>query len=312
MTLHQSDDCTYINTIVYLSGMEDNNRGICPKCGTQNEPGSLFCRNCGAKLDSPVRYCTSCGRPLPSPSTAVCPACGAVQSRPVQAPVAPLSVQAPVQQNYSVMPQQPVSVPGGDVLIPPSAADFDALRRIRRFGLIGIVEAVISIILLSSGMDSVIVPAVGKAAALLGLSLLAALVVIADIGLYVYAVYQVRSAFRLLSRQDSRFSTPASLVNLLLLSISLIGVVFILLFAALAAHTVGAVLLLAAVILILAVVAVVGVVGLLLGLWRLGSRYRDDAMKVAAILFIIPFLSVVGAILVFASSNSLLKRMKGS
>lgn len=42
----------------------------------------------------------------------------------------------------------------------------------------------------------------------------------------------------------------------------------------------------------------------MLGLWRVGSRYRDDTFKAAAILLIIPLLQIVRYVLILIGSES--------
>lgn len=48
----------------------------------------------------------------------------------------------------------------------------------------------------------------------------------------------------------------------------------------------------------------VGLIGILIGVWRLGTRYGDGVFKVSALLLIFPIVSFVGAILILYSAYS--------
>ncbi len=61
-----------------------------------------------------------------------------------------------------------------------------------------------------------------------------------------------------------------------------------------------------------AIVALVGYIGVLIGLWRLGTRYNDSMFKVGAILLIFPFLNLVGAILILIGANAALRQAEGA
>jgi len=52
---------------------------------------------------------------------------------------------------------------------------------------------------------------------------------------------------------------------------------------------------------ILVLIGAIG--GVILGLWRVGTRYSSDLFKVASILSIIPFLSIVGSILILVGAG---------
>ena len=55
-----------------------------------------------------------------------------------------------------------------------------------------------------------------------------------------------------------------------------------------------------------ALLLLIGTVGVLIGIWRLGERYQRSGFKVAAILFIFPFVNIVGSILILVETTSLL------
>ena len=61
---------------------------------------------------------------------------------------------------------------------------------------------------------------------------------------------------------------------------------------------------------ITAIIILVGYIGLLIGIWRLGSRYSSDGFKVGAVLLIFPVLSVAGAILILVSARNARARIE--
>jgi Protein of unknown function (DUF973) len=54
----------------------------------------------------------------------------------------------------------------------------------------------------------------------------------------------------------------------------------------------------------------IGLIGLIIGLYRFGSRYSNSIAKVGAILYIIPFLSIVAPILVFIGAAQVQKKLR--
>lgn len=56
--------------------------------------------------------------------------------------------------------------------------------------------------------------------------------------------------------------------------------------------------------------AAVGMIGgAILGVWRMGSRYKESLFKIGAIFFVIPFLDIVAPILLILGVNSATKKM---
>ena len=130
-------------------------------------------------------------------------------------------------------------------------------------------------------------------------------------------------AFQKLATFDSRFSTPAKLSLLLAIAVALVTVIIYPLLIQLndsltciqnaqnssnttalsgcISSTEG---LLIAVLFIAAIMALVGYIGLLIGLWRLGTRYNNSLFKVGAIFAIFPILNLVGAILILVAAYS--------
>ncbi len=134
-----------------------------------------------------------------------------------------------------------------------------------------------------------------------------------------------RLAFVDLGQFDSRFSTPGTLVLLILVALpilllALFGLVYALEQAITCAGSgnpitsaclnVGTLLGIVAVMGITAIIILVGYIGLLIGIWRLGSRYSSDGFKVGAVLLIFPVLSVAGAILILVSARNARARIE--
>ena len=126
-------------------------------------------------------------------------------------------------------------------------------------------------------------------------------------------------AFHGLSTVDPTFRTPAvlSLLALIGIAFSLVGAALVLngLYAAEACVGAGNPITRACLLTgpfwagiafaaIGGVLALIGLIGVLLGLWRVGTRYQDSLIHVGTFLLIFPYLNVVGAVLILASASS--------
>jgi len=133
-----------------------------------------------------------------------------------------------------------------------------------------------------------------------------------------------RSAFRTLAPVDRGFATPATLTLLALLSllVVLVGVVFLInaLYQAVACdgsgHPITAACLQstslwagAAFLVIGAILFLVGFIGMLVGIWRVGRRYSETTIQIGAVLSIIPYLNIVGAILILIGARSAARKV---
>ena len=63
------------------------------------------------------------------------------------------------------------------------------------------------------------------------------------------------------------------------------------------------------VIMVAGTLALIGEVGAILGLWRIGSKYGQTSVRVGAILFIIPLVSVAGSILLFTGIRQIARTL---
>lgn len=61
-----------------------------------------------------------------------------------------------------------------------------------------------------------------------------------------------------------------------------------------------------------AIIALIGVIGLLVGIYRLGGRFDQSTFKIGAILLILPFLSIVGQILILVATYSAEEKVRAA
>jgi hypothetical protein len=284
-----------------------------------------------AAFSMATRFCAFCGQPV-APNGRFCSACGAAVggTAPPPSPAGtPPSYVATGPAAYT--PYRPSYPADQGSLIASGGGDRLALSNVFLAAILGLVGVVLSYSELFT--TSVTASFTGATTTSTGgsftldmteLYVLVALggagVVLALIELWLY-----RQAFRTLARDDSRFSTPASLTLLALVAllviivvaIALVGVVYQAIICAgpgnpitSACINAGSVLGLIVIIGVAAIVLLVGYIGLLIGIWRLGTRYGEDMFKVGAILLIIPLLNVVGLILILVATNSARGRLR--
>ena len=204
--------------------------------------------------------------------------------------------------------------------------DRRALRAVRWASILGLVASVAGLVALTvPGFTQLVTVSSTNAGPVLSTGgttqlgvYVAATAVLGLVELFLY-----RSAYRTLSEVSREFSAPSTLSLLAIVGALLAVVGFALLFAAIveAIHCVGAghpitsaclfdggfwaaVALLGTG----ALLAVVGFIGILVGLWRMGRRFDMPLFKVAAILLILPYLSVLGQILLLVGTTQELGR----
>ena len=277
---------------------------FCPYCGKPVVAGGTFCPSCGATLGSPATGAV--GTPPPSPF-----------APPPVGPVPPLGA------TYSMFgAPNPASL----------SLDRSALSSVQWAAVLALVGAFVSVVTLFAGNVGSLVTVTTTASGSSSLSLSAAalyfLAVTAGVGLVLTVLELIlyRSAFRALAPIDDRFSTPATLVLLLFIAVILIvvigaaviGVALQAIACAGAGNpitssclSVGTLLDLVGLLAVVAIVALIGYIGLLIGIWRLGSRYNESLFKVGAILLIFPVLNFIGAILILVGARAALSRLGG-
>jgi hypothetical protein len=148
-----------------------------------------------------------------------------------------------------------------------------------------------------------------------------AVLLVASIALALVELWLYREAFRELSPYDAGFSTPRTLALLAIIGLALLVVGFAGLFAVIdqaincaggssissSCINLGEVLGLLGLIGVSAIIALVGFIGVLIGIWRLGTRYNEGLFKAGAILLI--FIGFVGAILILIAARSVRSRL---
>ncbi len=271
--------------------------------------------------------CSFCGRPVP-PVASFCPSCGAAVggASTTSSPFGPTSPAFP--------PTGPLS-PSWGTGPSPSTRDADrlALGRVRLAallalfgGALGAAELVLNTLnpfvsssKTSSGSTILAFQSPGVWA---GILVAAIVLVVAELLLY-------WGAFRALRAHDPRFSAPATLAVIAVIGIVLVFLGTALLLAEIISFVqcVGTgggpppsscvassgLLRGLAVVGLGAIVALIGYLGVLVGIWRLGTRYAgaggstETFFHAGAILLIFPYLGLVGAVLILVAAHRALE-----
>ncbi|MDA8054056.1 MAG: DUF973 family protein [Thermoplasmatales archaeon] len=204
---------------------------------------------------------------------------------------------------------------------PNTKTEHDALENIRLFSLLSIVGfvidaaiAVISVFYITSLLSSLLQTS-AVSPSLLGFDVaIIVMGVVAAILLLLSFVF-LRRGYRTLKGISTAFSSPYTGVNLFFIGLVLVvvgAIVFIpiaLLHVSLAHIAIGMIV----VVLIGAVMSFVGeILALIVGSFRLKTQFNNSTYGTAGIMFIIgifiPFLPMVGAILLYTATNSQLKK----
>lgn len=202
----------------------------------------------------------------------------------------------------------------------------NSTRNVRWAAAIGLVSAVAGLVAASlPGLADIVGVSSTSTGPVVSLNLPALLATYLGVAcaLAVLQFWFYRRAFATLSAVSDEFSTPSTLTLVAIAGVVLVAIGFALLLAALsrAIQCAGAGNPLTASCLetgefwggvasiaIGAIVTLVGYIGLLIGVWRLGTRFDHSLFKVGAVLLIIPYLSVVGEILILIGAQQALTR----
>jgi hypothetical protein len=65
-----------------------------------------------------------------------------------------------------------------------------------------------------------------------------------------------------------------------------------------------------ALLLLAGIIALVGFIGTLVGIWRLGDRYGNSLFKIGAVLLIIPYVNIIGQILILVAAGGARAQIK--
>jgi hypothetical protein len=226
----------------------------------------------------------------------------------------------------------PIRPPSVGTVGSKARSDRSALVSLQRGGMLGLVGGLIgwftSVYLSSSGALSQNVSTTASGQPMISFNTgaieVVLLIAVASAAVEVVTLAYFLSAFRALREEDSSFEGPARYLWLALIALPLLLLALAYLLESLvhfanclnavpaganwmdsctsqAAATGGAILLL----LLFAVFALIGWIELLLGVWRLGEHFHESRFRVAAILLIIPFLSVIAAGMVWYYARKL-------
>ncbi len=276
-------------------------------------------------------FCSRCGQPVPVGSS-FCAHCGA----PVGGAPAPGTGFGPGAAAPGFGSAGTWGPPVSDAA---RAADLRALDRARRAAVYGIFGfslnlTAVYLLLYESFVFSFSSDCTGPQHVCALTTSASAAAVDAYVGVYVagvlltiLAVLALREAYLALAPIDARFRSPARLALLgpIGLVTSMAGLAVLVAIAGPifsscsstptsacynAVHTaIGQALAPVALVLGGGLLWIVGELVVLLGVWRMGARYDDASFKVAAVLLFLPFVDVIGMILVWVGASSIGRRI---
>lgn len=256
-----------------------------------------------------TKYCTQCGNG-DDDGAAFCSKCGAPHT------------------NSPSTPPPGMGSPYGGSRVTLTQLDRQVLEKLKWFGILGVIAEAMGMIVPFITLGSVFTPGGMMAAPQMAAGSVATAVAvgIAGIVIGIIALFMIITAFRILLREDRReFSLPLKmlwgLLAGLILYIVAIGLIAAATFSAGTnpfmpngsaprfSPALGAAF---AVFGLAAVALLVGIIGIIIGLWRAGTRYDETLIKVGGILMIIPYVAIVGPILVLLGASSALKKIPQS
>lgn len=276
-------------------------------------------------------FCSFCGGPLPAAGT-FCPSCGAAVPGAAGASGPP---PPPPGFPPGAPPPPGYGSPYGSVFPPvPTPASRTADRRSLTFA------EVAAVLFIVSGLVGAVVEFSGRLSGLLTpvttpsgttISLPSPWIWIGYLGgltaVDLVVLLLLRTSFHDLVPFDRNFSSPStlSLVAIFAIVIVMVGTALLLVGLYQAVSCVGtgqpltrgcvfsgAFIAGLALLAVGAIAALVGFIGVLMGIWRLGTRYSEGLLKVAAVLLIFPVLNIVGAILMLVGTRSALQRVEAT
>ena len=208
-----------------------------------------------------------------------------------------------------------------------SSGELSGVSRIKWGALLGILGLVLAIggvfiVLIEVGLGVTNTNDAGYVS-LLHTILLAVILVVVGVIVALLSFVLYTAGFAALRKSDNRFRTPMVLCVIALIGLALISG-FVVFYASAIDSAIGcsssnttcqnnATAIPHAVVVLGYVggfLGFIGLIGLILGLWRFGSRYSSSITRVGAILYIIPFLSILAPILVFVGAMMVHKKLR--
>jgi hypothetical protein len=210
------------------------------------------------------------------------------------------------------------------------AADIEGLSHVWTAALISIIGTALGVAvplgLEGAGYVTVQLPVSGGTATFDQAALLAVTgIAVAGIVLSILSFWFYRSGFLALRTIDSRFSSSPTWALMVIIGLAMVmfGLVIVIIgllstlscsgtstMIPLSCVNLGALLGGLALLLIGVIVLLIGYIGTLVAIWRLGTRYNEALFKVGAVLLILPFLSVVGQILILVGASGVRRRIR--
>jgi len=278
-----------------------------------------------------ARVCGFCGKTIPS-GAAFCPSCGAAVAAGSPLPASP-GYGAPFSLPAS--PAAPWTPPGfptpGGASVEDRRREASALRAVETAAIIALVGFAFSVAFLFAAPVSA---AFGATTTGTGSNTTVHLSVDWTIffillgGSAAFTILQLvfyRSAFGTLMVRDARFRTPALLTILAIVGYVLLMTGLAILVTDIVSATNHCANLMGsaydnclfggtfggslALVAVGGIVALIGFIGLLIGIWRLGSRYDDGLFKAGAVLLIFPILQLIGSILILVAAHDCRRKL---
>ncbi len=259
------------------------------------------CLSCGQVAENPDAFCPRCGKPLPA-STAASPAAVYVYQMP-SAP-SPSADELPLMERFGT-----ASLLGLLAFLVSTASGAVAIVYLRGAILINATNHAVTI-------SSNVVPLLWFSAGVEAISL----------AILIGSLYYYRHAFVGLRDRAPTFSTPATLAVLAMAGAALLIVASFVEVQ----YTVGlihclnqpgatagscaggrAVLASLALVGVAAIVFFIGLVGVLIGVWRVGVRYRTDLPRIGSVLSIFPYINWIGMLLNYLGAAQIRSRLRG-
>jgi hypothetical protein len=276
--------------------------------------------------------CPSCGEPLAAEGT-FCPWCGATVTPGTPPAAGSLSFRAPPNRAVGrYTPFLPSKTLTGVEEAAHRRVDLAALSSVTKAAILALVSPVLGILALvvvaafPNSPPAFTTNPTGTTVNLASTPLyLIEALALAGFALAIGELLFCRLAFRTLAENDSRFSFPAKLALLALVGALLFGLAVVGDYVILnqlqacagpgnpvpaSCVNVGAALGGLVLLGVGGILALIGYLGLIVGLWRLGTRFKARSFKVGAILTLVPLLDVLGWLLIFLASRSSRRRIE--
>ncbi len=226
------------------------------------------------------KYCVNCGSKIDK-NAEICPGCG---------------VRQPLNQTAKT--------------IPKSKEDKDALSFVQR-GALALIISVILIFIIRLDISVFEFSPIGDMYSFGSITL------IPGLAFLFYANINFRKSFSIYYKNEPEsFRIALSLSKLLYVGTIIMAIGLAVGFAVSASvynagppYAPSTITPLILVVMVGAILSVLGYIGIIIGLFRIATKFNDMLMEIGVILFIIPFASIIGAILIFVTAKAITDKM---